>query len=155
MSVKKNVSRKKDGAKEVKAMINLHIKAGSANPSPPVGPALGRYGLNIMEFCKAFNEATKDLKKTMRVPVSIKLFKDGKYVFTHKYCVTSDLIKDKLGITKGSGTNLQNKVAQISKQDLMEIAEIKMKDLSAASLEAAWKTVKGSAESMGVEVIDE
>ena len=135
-----------------KAFIKLQIPAGQANPSPPVGPALGQNGVNIMEFCKAFNDKTKSLEPGLLVPVVISVFKGGKFSFITKTPPASVLIKKKLKLKKGSGTPNTVKVGKISKKELEEIAEMKMPDLTAKDLAAAVKTISGSARSMGIDV---
>jgi len=139
--------------KKAIANIRLHIKGGNASPGPPVGPALGQHGLNIMMFCKAFNGKTAEMKG-MTVPVDIQVFSDRSFTFDVHTPVTSDLIRDAAGIPKGSGVPNRNKVGKITQAQVAEIAKRKMPDLYAADLEAAMQTVKGTARSMGVEVID-
>lgn len=140
-------------AKKVVAIIKLQIPAGEANPAPPVGPALGQHGVNIMEFCKAYNEATKD-QKGMIVPVEITVYEDRSFTFVTKTPPASVLIKKAIGLEKGSGEPNKNKVGKITKQQIREIAEIKMKDLNAYDIEAAMRIIEGTARSMGVEVVD-
>ncbi|MGE3920149.1 MAG: 50S ribosomal protein L11 [Gammaproteobacteria bacterium] len=139
-------------AKKIQAYIKLQIKAGEANPSPPVGPALGQQGVNIMEFCKAFNAATQNLEKGLPTPVVITVYADRSFTFITKTPPASVLIIKALGIPKGSGTPNTNKVGKITRAQLAEIAKIKMPDLSAADLEAAIRTIAGTARSMGVDV---
>ncbi|MCG8340304.1 MAG: 50S ribosomal protein L11 [Cytophagales bacterium] len=138
-------------AKEVKGYLKLQIKGGAANPSPPVGPALGSKGLNIMEFCKQFNARTKD-KQGEVVPVVIKIYNDNSFDFIIKTPPTSTLIMKTAKIEKGSKESNRNKVAAINWEDVKEIAEIKMPDLNAFDLYAAMKLVAGTARSMGVTV---
>lgn len=139
--------------KEVKALIKLQIEGGKANPAPPLGPALGQAGVNIMEFCKAYNDATKD-KMGSVVPVEITVFKDASFTFRLKTPPVSDLIK-KLGkIKKGSSMPGRDRIGRLKKNVVKEIAEIKMEDLNAWDIDAAMKIIEGSARSMGVEVID-
>lgn len=140
-------------AKKVVAVIKLQIPAGEANPAPPVGPALGQHGVNIMEFCKAYNEATKD-QKGLIVPVEITVYEDRSFTFVTKTPPASVLIKKAIGIEKGSGEPNKNKVGKITKQQIREIAELKMKDLNANDIEAAMRIIEGTARSMGVEVVD-
>lgn len=139
--------------KKVVANIRLHIAGGNASPGPPVGPALGQHGLNIMQFCKAFNGKTSELKG-MTIPVDIEVYSDRSFQFNVHTPVTSDLIRAAAGIEKGSGVPNRDKVGKITEAQVEEIAKKKMPDLYAADLEAAKNTVKGTARSMGVEVID-
>jgi len=138
-------------AKEVEAIIKLQIPAGKATPAPPIGPALGQKGINIMQFCNEFNQRTKD-QEGIVLPVIITVFKDKSFVFEIKTPPVSELIKKSLKIEKGSGEPSKNKIGKLSKKQLQEIAEKKMKDLNTDSLEAAIKIVEGTARSMGVEV---
>lgn len=138
-------------AKQVKTIIKLQIPAGKANPAPPIGPALGQHGVNIMEFCKAYNERTKD-KGDMIVPVEITVFIDRTFTFILKTPPVSDLIKKSLSIPRGSAEPNRNKVGKLTQAKVKEIAELKMQDLNTLSLESAMRTVEGSAKSMGVEV---
>lgn len=140
-------------AKKVVAVIKLQIPAGEANPAPPVGPALGQHGVNIMEFCKAYNEATKD-QKGMIVPVEITVYEDRSFTFVTKTPPASVLIKKAIGIEKGSSEPNKNKVGRITRQQIREIAEIKMRDLNANDIEAAMRIIEGTARSMGVDVVD-
>lgn len=140
-------------AKKVIAVIKLQIPAGEANPAPPVGPALGQHGVNIMEFCKAYNEATKD-QRGMIVPVEITVYEDRSFTFVTKTPPASVLIKKAIGIEKGSGEPNKNKVGKITRQQIREIAELKMKDLNANDIEAAMRIIEGTARSMGVDVVD-
>jgi large subunit ribosomal protein L11 len=139
--------------KKVKAMIKLQIKGGAANPSPPVGPALGQQGVNIMEFCKAFNAQTQNPEKQGKpLPVVITVYEDKSFTFTIKTPPASYLIKEAVKITKGSSTPNTNKVGKVTRKQLEEIAKIKMPDLTAADLDAAVRSIAGSARSMGVDV---
>lgn len=138
-------------AKAVKTVIKLQIKGGQANPAPPVGPALGQHGLNIQEFCSKFNEATKD-KMGEVTPVEITVYEDRTYDFKLKVSPMAELIKKSLKLAKGSKEPNKNKVGKLTKSQVREIAEKKMIDLNAASVEAAMKIVEGTARSMGVEV---
>ena len=140
-------------AKKIKAIIKLQIPAGKANPAPPVGPALGQHGLNIAEFCQKFNAATQG-KGDDVTPVVITVYEDRTYDFILKTPPASELIKKAAKIPKGSGKPLMEKVAKLTKQQLREIAEKKMPDLSANSVEAAMYTIAGTARQMGVEIID-
>ena len=138
-------------AKKVSGYIKLQIPAGQANPAPPVGPALGQQGVNIMEFCKAFNAATKD-KAGIITPVVITVYVDRSFSFITKTPPAAVLLKKKAGIPKGSGEPNREKVGKVTESDLREIAEIKMKDLNANSLEMAMEMIRGTARSMGLEV---
>lgn len=139
-------------AKKVEAYIKLQVAAGQANPSPPVGPALGQHGVNIMEFCKAFNAATQKLEQGMPIPVVITVYADRSFTFVTKTPPASVLLKKAAGIPKGSGNPNTNKVGKVTRAQLEEIAKTKEPDLTAADLEAAVKTIAGSARSMGLEV---
>ena len=139
-------------AKKVVGLIKLQIPAGKANPSPPVGPALGQRGLNIMDFCKAFNAKTQSQEPGMPLPVVITAFSDKSFSFIVKTPPASVLIKKAVKVNKGSARPNMDKVGKITKAQLEEIAKAKMADLNAASVEAAVRTVAGSARSMGIEV---
>lgn len=144
---------KKGGKKKVvKGYIKLEIGAGGATPAPPVGPALGQQGLNIVEFCKAFNDATANMEKGQPVPVIITAYEDKSFTFETKTPPAAFLLRKALGIEKGSGEPNKNKVGKVTQKQLREIAEIKMKDLSANDIEMAMRTIAGSARSMGIEV---
>ena len=138
-------------AKKVSGFIKLQIPAGQANPAPPVGPALGQHGVNIMEFCKAFNAATQD-QAGMIIPVVITVYADRSFTFITKTPPAAVLLKKKAGVPKGSGEPNREKVGKVSEQDLHEIAEVKMKDLNANSVEMAMEMIRGTARSMGLEV---
>lgn len=138
-------------AKKVLGLIKLHIPAGQATPAPPVGPALGQHAVNIMEFCKAFNEATKDQTGNI-IPVVITVYEDRSFTFITKTPPAAELIKKAAGLEKGSGEPHKDKVGSISKDQVKEIAELKMKDLNAGSVEAAMRIIEGTARSMGVEI---
>ncbi|BDU51293.1 50S ribosomal protein L11 [Haliovirga abyssi] len=140
-------------AKEVIGKIKLQLSAGKANPAPPVGPALGQHGVNIMEFCKAFNAKTQD-KAGFIIPVEISVYKDRSFSFILKTPPASDLLKKAAGIKKGSANSLTEKVAKISRAKVQEIAETKMPDLNAGTMEAAISIISGSARSMGIEIED-
>jgi len=137
--------------KEVKTIIKLQIPAGQANPAPPIGPALGQHGLNIQDFCTKFNEATKD-KTGDIIPVEITVFGDRTFDFKLKTPPASDLLKKAASLEKGSGEPLKNKVGKVTKEQIRQIAEKKMVDLNAYSLEQAEKVIEGTARSMGIEV---
>jgi large subunit ribosomal protein L11 len=139
-------------AKKITGYIKLQIPAGKANPSPPVGPALGQHGVNIMEFCKAFNAKTQADEGTI-TPVVITVYADRSFTFITKTPPASVLIKKAIGLEKGSGVPNKNKIGKLTKDQVAEIAKKKMPDLNAASLEAAMKTVEGTARSMGVEIV--
>jgi large subunit ribosomal protein L11 len=139
-------------AKKVTGYIKLQIPAGQANPSPPVGPALGQQGVNIMEFCKAFNAQTQSLEKGLPTPVVITVYSDRSFTFILKTPPASVLIRKAIGIEKGSGAPNTNKVGRITREQLENVAKIKQPDLTAADLEAAIRTIAGSARSMGVDV---
>ena len=141
-------------AKKVQAYIKLQVKAGMANPSPPVGPALGQHGVNIMEFCKAFNAKTDSVEKGMPIPVVITVYSDRSFTFETKTPPASILIMKALGLSKGSAIPNVNKVGKITRAQLEEIATTKEPDLTAASIDAAVRTIAGSCRSMGVEVED-
>mgnify|MGYP001583436971 CR=1 FL=1 len=138
--------------KKVKVVIKLQILAGAANPAPPVGPALAPHGLNIMEFCQKFNELTKAQSGSI-IPVEIMVFEDRTYELKLKQPPASELLKKAAGIEKGSGTPNKAKVAKITREQLKKIAEQKMPDMNADSIEAAMKTIEGTACNMGIEII--
>ncbi len=138
-------------AKKVKAIIKLQIPAGQANPAPPVGPALGQHGLNIMGFCKEYNERTSKQTGSI-VPVEITVYEDRTYSFITKTPPTSDLLKKALGLEKAGGNTGHEDVGTLSKKQLREIAELKARDLNANSIEAAERIVEGTARSMGIKV---
>jgi large subunit ribosomal protein L11 len=139
-------------AKKVTAYIKLQIKAGQANPSPPVGPALGQHGLNIMQFCKDFNAQTQGLELGTPTPVIITAYSDKSYTFILKTPPASVLLKKAAGIKSGSKTPHTDKVGKVTRAQVEEIAKVKMPDLTAADLEAAMRTIAGSARSMGIDV---
>lgn len=138
-------------AKKLTTQIKLQIMGGAANPAPPVGPALGQHGLNIQDFCTQFNNATAD-KKGEVVPVIINVYEDRSFDFITKVAPASALIKKAIGLKKGSGNPLKDKVGKISKAQIKEIAEKKMPDLNANDIESAMKIIEGTARQMGVEV---
>jgi large subunit ribosomal protein L11 len=139
-------------AKEVMASVKLQLSAGQANPSPPVGPALGQHGVNIMEFCKAFNAQTKSQEGTI-VPVVVTIFTDRSFTFITKSPPAPVLLKKAAGIAKGSAEPNRSRVGQVSQEQIREIAQLKGKDLNSYDLEAAMKTIEGTARSMGIEVV--
>jgi large subunit ribosomal protein L11 len=139
-------------AKKVVAYIKLQVAAGQANPSPPVGPALGQHGVNIMEFCKTFNAQTQNKEQGMPIPVVITVYSDRSFTFITKTPPASVLLKKAVGIDKGSSTPNTQKVGKVDREQLIEIAKTKMPDLTAAELEAAVRTIAGSARSMGLTV---
>jgi len=140
-------------AKKIVGTIKLQIPAGNANPSPPVGPALGQHGVNIMEFCKAFNAKTQD-KKGLIIPVVITVYADHSFTFITKTPPAAVLLKKAAGLEKGSGEPNRNKVGKVNREQVKEIAETKMKDLNAFSIESAMRMVEGTARSMGILVED-
>jgi len=139
-------------AKKVQGYIKLQIPAGGANPSPPVGPALGQQGVNIMEFCKQFNAATQAIEKGLPIPVIITVYGDRSFTFLLKTPPAAVLVRKAIGIEKGSGTPNTKKVGKITRAQLEQIAKTKMPDLTAADMDAAVRTIAGSARSMGVDV---
>ena len=139
-------------AKKVEAYIKLQVRAGQANPSPPVGPALGQHGVNIMDFCKAFNAQTQSLEQGMPVPVVITVYADRSFTFITKTPPASVLLRKAAGVPKGSGTPNTDKVGKVTREQLEEIANVKMPDLTAADMDAAVRTIAGSARSMGLDV---
>ena len=139
-------------AKKIDGYIKLQIQAGNANPSPPVGPALGQHGVNIMEFCKAFNAQTQSLEKGLPIPVVITVFSDKSFTFVTKTPPASILLKKAAGIKSGSAVPNMNKVGTVTRAQLEEIANTKMADLNANDLDAAVKIIAGSARSMGLNV---
>jgi len=140
------------GKKEIEAYIKLQIPAGEANPSPPVGPALGQHGLNIQEFCKSFNGKTEKIEKGMKVPVIISVYNDKSFDFVIKTTPAAILLRKAAGIEKGSATPNSVKVGTVTLAQVEEIAKAKMEDLNANTLEAAVKIISGSARSMGITV---
>ncbi len=139
-------------AKEVMTLIKLQVSAGKANPAPPVGPALGQAGVNIMEFCKAFNARTQDVEAGTPLPVVISVYKDRSFDFIIKTPPASVLLKKAAGIQKGSGEPNKNKVGKVTRAQVREIADAKMPDLNAYSVESAMRIIEGTARSMGLEV---
>jgi large subunit ribosomal protein L11 len=139
-------------AKKIEAYIKLQVPAGEANPSPPVGPALGQHGVNIMEFCKTFNSQTQKTEKGLPTPVVITVYNDRSFTFITKTPPASVLLKKALGIPKGSGVPNKEKVGKVTRAQLEEIATTKMPDLNAADMDGAVKIIAGSARSMGIDV---
>jgi large subunit ribosomal protein L11 len=139
-------------AKKITAYIKLQVAAGKANPSPPVGPALGQHGVNIMEFCKAFNAATQSLEPGLPTPVVITVYNDRSFTFITKTPPASILLKKAIGVASGSAVPNRDKVGKVNRAQLEEIAKTKMPDLSAASMDAAVRTIAGTARSMGIDV---
>ena len=138
-------------AKKIKAVIKLQIAAGKANPAPPVGPALGQHGVNIMAFCKEYNERTSNQSGSI-VPVEITVFDDRSFTFITKTPPTTDLLKKALGVEKGASDSSGEKIGKLSRDKIREIAQLKAKDLNAISLEGAERIIEGTARSMGIEV---
>ncbi len=139
-------------AKKISAYIKLQVPAGEANPSPPVGPALGQHGVNIMEFCKAFNAKTQNMEKGMPIPVVITVYADRSFTFITKTPPAAVLLKKAAGIAKGSGIPNTTKVGTVNREQLEEIVRTKQPDLTAADMDAAVRTIAGSARSMGLNV---
>tara|TARA_Y100000022_G_scaffold109262_1_gene94384 strand:+ start:165 stop:593 length:429 start_codon:yes stop_codon:yes gene_type:complete len=139
--------------KKIMTYIKLQVPAGAASPSPPVGPALGQHGLNLMDFCNAFNSKTNELEKNLPVPVVITVYEDRSFDFIVKTTPASVLLKKAAGLSKGSPTPNSEKVGKVSRKQLEEIAEAKMADLNATDMDQAVKIIEGSARSMGIEVI--
>ncbi len=145
---------KKGRKKEITAKVKLQIPAGQANPAPPVGSALGPHGVNIMDFCRQFNEATKD-KAGLIIPVIITIYKDRSFTFELKTPPAAILLKRAAGVAKGSGEPNKKKVGKVTRSQVKEIAEIKMRDLNANDIEAAMRIIEGTARSMGIEVVED
>jgi large subunit ribosomal protein L11 len=139
-------------AKKIEAYIKLQVSAGEANPSPPVGPALGQHGVNIMEFCKAFNAQTQQVEKGLPIPVVITVYNDRSFTFITKTPPASVLLKKAAGIPKGSGVPNRDKVGKVTRAQLEEIAKTKEPDITAADMDAAVNTIAGTARSMGIDV---
>ena len=142
-------------AKKIKGYVRLQVPAGAANPSPPIGPALGQAGLNIMEFCKAFNAETQNLEKGMPIPVVITAYQDSTFDFVTKTPPTSFFLKKAAKLAKGSGEPNRDLVGKVTIEQVREIAEMKMVDLNANDIEGACRMIEGSARSMGIEVVGE
>ena len=141
-------------AKKITGYLKLQVPAGQANPSPPIGPALGQRGLNIMEFCKAFNASTQELEAGSPIPTVITIFADKSFTFETKTPPASYLIKKAAGLAKGSSTPSRETAGKVTMKQVREIAEVKLKDLNATDLDAASKIIAGSARSMGIEVAE-
>lgn len=139
-------------AKKIEAYVKLQVKAGEATPSPPVGPALGQRGVNIMEFCKQFNAQTQNVEKGLPLPVVITVYSDRSFTFVTKTPPASVLLKKSVGISSGSSTPNTKKVGKVTREQLEEIAKTKLPDLNAADLDTAVRTIAGSARSMGLDV---
>jgi large subunit ribosomal protein L11 len=139
-------------AKKIVAVLKLNLDAGKANPAPPVGPALGQHGVNIMEFCNQYNENTKD-KMGQVIPAEITIYEDRSFTFVTKLAPVADLIKQKLKLKKGAASTPKETVGELTKDQVREIAEMKMPDLNTSNLESAEKTVMGTARSMGVKIV--
>ena len=139
-------------AKKVRAIIKLQIDGGKANPAPPVGPALGQHGVNIMGFCKEYNEKTANQAGTI-VPVEITVYEDRSFTFVLKTPPASDMLKRAAGVPKGSSAQLREKVGQVTRDQVRQIAEVKLRDLNAHDIEQAMKQIEGTARSMGLEVV--
>ncbi|MBU1913551.1 MAG: 50S ribosomal protein L11 [Candidatus Omnitrophica bacterium] len=140
-------------AKKIKSMVKLYVIGGQANPAPPVGPALGQHGVNIMEFCKSFNEKTKD-RQGLVLPVVLSVYEDKSFSFIIKSPPCSVLLKRACGIAKASGQPNKEKMGKVTKAQVKEIAQTKMKDLNTIDVKAAMKIVEGTARSMGIDVVD-
>ena len=141
-------------AKKVTGFLKLQVPAGAANPSPPIGPALGQRGLNIMEFCKAFNAQTAKMEKNVPIPVVITTYQDRSFTFEMKTPPVSYFLKKAAGLSSGSKTPGREKIGKVTRTQVKEIAEQKMKDLNASDINAAMKMIEGSARSMGLEVVE-
>ena len=141
-------------AKKVTGFLKLQVPAGAANPAPPIGPALGQRGLNIMEFCKAFNAQTQKMEKGMPVPVTITIYQDRSFSFEMRTPPVSYFLKKAAKVEKGSGTPGRDPIAQVTKAQVKEIAQQKMKDLNADTVDAAMRMIEGSARSMGIQVME-
>jgi large subunit ribosomal protein L11 len=141
-------------AKKVTGFLKLQVPAGAANPAPPIGPALGQRGLNIMEFCKAFNAQTQKMEKGMPVPVTITIYQDRSFTFEMRTPPVSYFLKKAAKLEKGSGTPGRDPIAQVTKAQIKEIAQQKMKDLNADNVDAAMRMIEGSARSMGIQVME-
>ncbi|HLM58946.1 MAG TPA: 50S ribosomal protein L11 [Pyrinomonadaceae bacterium] len=139
-------------AKKITGYIKLQVPAGKANPAPPIGPALGQHGVNIMEFCKAFNAKTAQMDPDLKIPVVITVFADRSFTFETKTPPAADLLKKAAGVPKGSGKPNKEKVGSISRDKIEEIARLKMPDLNTTNVESAIKTIEGTARNMGLDI---
>jgi large subunit ribosomal protein L11 len=139
-------------AKKITGYVKLQVPAGKANPAPPIGPALGQHGVNIMEFCKAFNAKTAQMDPDLKIPVVITVYADRSFTFETKTPPAADLLKKAAGISKGSGKPLREKVGKVSKSQIAEIAKAKMSDLNTTNIEAAIRTIEGTARQMGLTI---
>ena len=139
-------------AKKITGYIKLQVPAGKANPAPPIGPALGQHGVNIMEFCKAFNAKTAQMDPDLKIPVVITVFADRSFTFETKTPPAADLLKKAAGVPKGSGNPKKDKVGSISRDKIEEIARLKLQDLNTTNLESAVKTIEGTARNMGLTI---
>ncbi len=139
--------------KKIQALVKLQVPAGQANPAPPIGPALGQHGVNIMEFCKQFNAKTQKMEQGLIIPVLLTVYQDRSFTFILKTPPVSVLIKKAIGLQKGSAVPNKDKVGKITKKQIEDVAKQKMQDLNVNSLEAAMRTVEGTARSMGVDVV--
>ncbi len=139
--------------KKVKAVVKLQIEAGKANPAPPVGPALAQHGINLMQFCKEYNARTASMMGNI-IPAEVTIYQDGSFKFVLKTPPTPDLLRKAAGVERGSAEPNRNKVGRITRDQLREIAQMKMKDLNAVDLEGAMRQVEGTARSMGIEIVD-
>lgn len=140
-------------AKKIKAIVTLQLPAGKATPAPPVGPALGQHGINIVGFCKEYNARTAAQAGSI-IPAEITIFSDGSFSFITKTPPAADLLRKAAGVTKGSGSPRKDKVGKVKRSQIREIAELKMKDLNAVDLEGAMRQIEGSARSMGIEIVE-
>ena len=139
--------------KKIKAVVKLQIEAGKANPAPPVGPALAQHGINLMQFCKEYNARTASMAGNI-IPAEVTIYQDGSFTFVLKTPPTPDLLRKAAGIEKGSSEPNRNKVGRITRAQLREIAQLKMRDLNAVDLEGAMRQIEGTARSMGIEIVD-
>jgi large subunit ribosomal protein L11 len=139
--------------KKIKAVVKLQIEAGKANPAPPVGPALAQHGINLMQFCKEYNARTASMAGNI-VPAEVTIYQDGSFTFVLKTPPTPDLLRKAAGIEKGSSEPNRSKVGRVTRAQLREIAQLKMRDLNAVDLEGAMRQIEGTARSMGIEIVD-
>lgn len=139
--------------KKIKAVVKLQIEAGKANPAPPVGPALAQHGINLMQFCKEYNARTASMAGNI-IPAEVTIYQDGSFTFVLKTPPTPDLLRKAAGVEKGSSEPNRSKVGRVTRDQLREIAQMKMRDLNAVDLEGAMRQVEGTARSMGIEIVD-